>query len=123
MAQRVLDGGQGLANPGVVEYAAILGERHIKVHPHENAVVIQGQIADGKFADAFTMQNSLPMSAHSGLLYEGGRPPATDSRRDAGAKLSLQALAADEVDEVANAARIAPFVVVPGDNLHQVAVD
>src|SRR6185437_6801361 len=31
--------------------------------------------------------------------------------------------AADEVNKVAHAARISPFVVVPGDDLHQVAAD
>src|SRR5579862_6843311 len=61
------------------------------------------------------------MSAHSGLLARARRPG--DSRRDAGPALSLQALAADEVDEVADAARVSPFVVVPGDDLYQVAPD
>src|SRR5690242_86306 len=88
MAQRILDGGQGFTNAGIVEHAAIFGERHIEVHPHENAVVVQGQVTNGKFAYAFTMQNSLPMSAHSGLLARAGSRP----RRRAGEAPALSCL-------------------------------
>src|SRR5437868_5506894 len=36
---------------------------------------------------------------------------------------SLQAFLAHEIDEIANTARVAPFVVIPRDNFHAVAAD
>src|ERR1022692_736753 len=44
--QRVLDGGQGLADTGVLHDPAIV-ERDIEVNPHENAFVVQRKIANG----------------------------------------------------------------------------
>jgi hypothetical protein len=44
--QRVLDGGQRLADTGVIHDPAIV-ERDIEVNPHENALVIQRKIANG----------------------------------------------------------------------------
>ena len=47
MTQSVLDSGQGLANARVVHHPAIF-ERDVKVHAHENVVIVQREIADGE---------------------------------------------------------------------------
>ncbi len=46
MPQRVLDGGQRLADAGVVHDATVV-ERNVEVDPHENALVVQRKIANG----------------------------------------------------------------------------
>src|ERR1700730_7118710 len=43
-----------------------------------------------------------------------------DSRRDAGATGALQTSTSQVVDQVVDAGRVAPFVVVPRDDLHAV---
>ena len=54
VAQRVLDGGQGFADARVVHDAAVV-ERDVKVDAHENAVVVERKIADGKFGHEGTL--------------------------------------------------------------------
>ncbi len=48
VAQSVLDRGQSFADAGVIHDAAIV-ERDVEVHAHEDAVIVEGQIANRKF--------------------------------------------------------------------------
>ena len=47
MTKGIFDGGQGFADPSVVDHPAIL-ERDIKIDPHEDVVIVEGQVANGK---------------------------------------------------------------------------
>ena len=44
--QRVLDGGQRLADAGVIHDAAVV-ERDVEVNPHENSFIVQRKITNG----------------------------------------------------------------------------
>jgi hypothetical protein len=48
MPQSIFNRGQGLADPSFVHDSAII-ERDIEIHAHEDAVVVQRQIANGEF--------------------------------------------------------------------------
>src|SRR5581483_12098771 len=57
-------------------------------------------------------------------MYRGA-PLGTDGRdaRPYKTQPELQTFLAEEVDQIANPARIAPFIVVPGNDLDHVAAD
>ena len=47
VAESVFDGGEGFADAGVVDDAAIF-ERDVEVDAHEDAVIVEREVADGK---------------------------------------------------------------------------
>jgi len=53
VAQSILDGGQGFADARVVHDASVV-ERDVEVDPHEDAVIVERQIANRKFCHECT---------------------------------------------------------------------
>ncbi len=47
MTQGIFDRGQSFANASVVDDATVF-ERDVEVNPHEDAVIVERKIADGK---------------------------------------------------------------------------
>ena len=98
--QGVLDGGQSLADAGVVDNAAVF-QRDVEVHPHEDAVIGKSKIANGKFC-----HDGNPLAQPESIGGCGSGVCAAPSRARAPATTQphiLQALASQIVDQVADA--------------------
>ncbi len=82
VAQRVLDGGQGLADARVVGDPAAIIQRDIEVHAHEDAMVAEREIADGELVHA---QFPVPRDLDSKTAEFRESPPClANPRRDKG---------------------------------------
>src|SRR2546421_11948741 len=59
MTECVFNGGQSLANTGIVHDPSIF-ERDVEIHPHEDAVIVELEIADGKLIHEVTLKGQRP---------------------------------------------------------------
>ena len=69
-AEGVLNGGNGLADAGVVENHALLGERHVEVGADEDALVGQFEVADGELGHGILGRFWVGLSAKADSLRE-----------------------------------------------------
>jgi hypothetical protein len=58
VTESVFDRGQSFADAGVIHDSAVV-ERNVEVDAHENAVVVEGKIADGKFGHCLNLCGCL----------------------------------------------------------------
>ena len=73
MAESMLNSWESFADAGVVHNTAIV-ERDVEIHAHEDAVVVERQIANGKFGHHFkTFRECIPVqmsTQHSALSIQ-----------------------------------------------------
>src|SRR5262250_3485654 len=113
MTQSVLNRWQGFANAGVIHHSAVL-EWHVEVNAHEDPVIIYWQITNRKLRHGWSFversAGAVPAVAQRGVhrIFQATRLHPEKARLR-----MLQALGAQVVDQVADAAGVSPLVVVP----------
>src|SRR5258707_12142841 len=112
MAECVLDRGQSFPDARVVHDASIL-QGDVEVHTHENSMVIEWKITDGKLRHS--IQPSVNVK-ETGALHLG-----KDGLRFL--RRPLQTFRAEIIDQISNARRVSPLVVVPRDYFDAGAAD
>src|SRR5258707_14963505 len=103
VAHLVFDGGQGFADAGVVHHPPTFN-RHVEIHAHKDTVIVERKIANGEFGHLCTytvVGKTLPTLSQRTRKARGTLAGARHSHLHC-----LEALTAEVIDKVADAARI-----------------
>src|SRR5260370_20101655 len=105
VTQSVLDAGKGFADARVVHDAAVV-ERDVEVDAHEDAMIVQREIANGKLG------HGTPVVGR--LLVEGRAPrPAGRARRPSlhATSQKLHSSGRNQADQISDTAGVSPLIV------------
>ena len=127
--QNGLDGWDGASDARVIDNLAVF-EWDIEIHPNEDALAGEGEVFQGLHLETKMKLETPPLrkvvptkSGAEGVAADWQTPPVRGQwGQPLMGVISRALLARQLLDNIHGSARVAPLVVVPAYNLHQVAV-